>query len=284
VTIGLFVFGFSSGFFTASKYRGDFSKRIFWSRKVKRLAFNLIIINLFLFLLFVYRGYGGVYSWQTLVSLFGLTGFLEWFHIPNESPFGNALWFFTLLLIFYGAYPLLERINRNRVSAYLTILCFAIIASILHYITSMGHMLWMTAISFAFGVFSRIHRVSVKPYLSVISALGIAATMLYANIVTKMTALNYFFILGISVAVVFFLLEYKLPTWALGKMTILSGCVLEIYFIHTYLFVKSEVLPLPLNYVASVLITVTVAFALSHIAKGFSASISRLLVLNKHTA
>lgn len=39
----------------------------------------------------------------------GLAGFLNWAAIPNQGALGAGLWLFTLLLIYYLAYPYLVR-------------------------------------------------------------------------------------------------------------------------------------------------------------------------------
>lgn len=114
VTIGLLVFSFSSGYFTSLKYNGNFSKKEFWLKKARRLGVNLAVINVFLLILFLIQGRSGIWTWHTIVSLLGLNGFLNWFYIRNLSPFGAGMWFFTLLLVFYLAYPVLEQLNRKK--------------------------------------------------------------------------------------------------------------------------------------------------------------------------
>ncbi len=107
-SVGLFVFGFSSGFFTSAKYQDDFQLGRFWWKKLTRLGPDLLVINLFLLVLFLAQGKSGIWTWQTLTSLLGVKGFLTWFGLKNPSPFGAGIWFLTLLLIFYAVYPLLR--------------------------------------------------------------------------------------------------------------------------------------------------------------------------------
>ena len=38
VTVGLLVFSFSSGYFTSIKYKGDFSRKKFWRKKLNALV------------------------------------------------------------------------------------------------------------------------------------------------------------------------------------------------------------------------------------------------------
>ena len=81
VTIGLLVFSYSSGFFTFIKYNGDFDKKLFLMKKVERLAINLAVIDIFLLILFLLRGETGIWTWQTIVNVIGLNGFLNWFRM-----------------------------------------------------------------------------------------------------------------------------------------------------------------------------------------------------------
>jgi surface polysaccharide O-acyltransferase-like enzyme len=153
-TFGLFIFAFSSGFFTSTKYRYSFSKQKFWYAKVVRLWYPILIIDIFLFFLFLVQQKPGVFSWQTLPSLIGVNGFLTWFNLANPSPFGAGLWFFTLLLLFYLLYPLLTVLNKNHYSAIAFLLFTLVLTTILHYIVPMGHMLWMTVFAFILGNYS----------------------------------------------------------------------------------------------------------------------------------
>lgn len=89
VTVGLLIFTISSGYFTWQRYHREFSWLHYWRGKAVRLGSRLIIIELFLFCLFLVEGRDGLWSWHTIVNLAGLNGFLNWFHIPNSSPYGG---------------------------------------------------------------------------------------------------------------------------------------------------------------------------------------------------
>ena len=106
-TVGLFVFGFASGYFTQDRYGERFNLYRFWIKKLQRLGPHLLVINAFLLCIFLVQRRDGIWSWQTPIAVLGLTGWLNWLQIPNASPFGAGLWFFTLLLLFYLVYPLI---------------------------------------------------------------------------------------------------------------------------------------------------------------------------------
>lgn len=116
-TVALFIFSFSSGYFSSSKYAGDFSVKEFWKAKLVRLGSNLALINLFLLALFLFQGRSNVFTWDSLWGVSGLSAALAWFGLPYHSPFGAGQWFLTVLYIYYLAYPVLERINRSHAPA-----------------------------------------------------------------------------------------------------------------------------------------------------------------------
>ena len=83
VSIALFVFAFSSGYFTAYRYRGTFKISSFFLGKARRLLPSLIAINGFLLLLFIWEGRENIAHTHTFFSAFGLVGFLDWFGVKN---------------------------------------------------------------------------------------------------------------------------------------------------------------------------------------------------------
>src|SRR5471032_2893628 len=106
VTIGLFIFAYSSGYFTARIYGARLDIRRFWVNKLERLGIRYWVTLGFLDVVVMIRG-GRLFHWHTLVHLFGLSGVLNWLDIHNRSGLGAGLWFFTLLLVFYLVYPCL---------------------------------------------------------------------------------------------------------------------------------------------------------------------------------
>ena len=264
-TVGLFVFGFSSSYFTAAKYSGNFSVRKFWLKKIDRLAYNWVVINLFLFILLMAKGEKNLFSWYTVVSLLGLTGFLNWFKIPNKTPLGLGLWFFTLLLIFYALYPLLSFINRSKVRAFIFMSLSIIILTVLHFTVPMGHMLWMSSIAFILGQFLYLYRFSLSPKVAVGIGVFSIIIMVALNYGLKIKYFNYFLILIFSLTVVMFLLGYKIPR-VLNILLIFSGCILEIYLISPYLTMKFNSLPTYVNYFFSLFLTLFTALVLNYLA------------------
>jgi len=152
VTIGLLIFAYSSGFFTYLKYNGDFDKKKFLWNKIERLSLNLMVVNVFLLIIFLIKREPGIWTWHSLINALGLNGWLTWLRIPNQSPFGAAMWFFTLLLIFYAIYPLLEYLNRNKIVSYIFAMVYILTAFHLNYLIPYGHMLWLTSCGFIAGM------------------------------------------------------------------------------------------------------------------------------------
>jgi hypothetical protein len=238
VTVSLLIFTISSGYFTWQRYHGEFSLRSYWRRKAVRLGSRLIIIELFLFCLFLVEGRDGLWSWHTAVNLAGLNGFLNWFHIPNCSPYGAGMWFLTLLLIFYAGYPFLEQFYRRNSSSLAVTICGTLCLFVLNHTMVYGHALWLTAAGFFVGIFlAQCHL-----RLSLIAAVGMvimsAVGMIVSHTLFAFDKVNFFFILSVAVGVNFCLMEVDLPQQVTCVGRWLSGILLEIYLLHPYLMVK----------------------------------------------
>lgn len=264
VTNALFVFAFSAGFFTAKKYSHDFSKRKFWSAKIPRLIYPIIVIDVFLLLLFLGYGKNGIFTWHSILSLFGLNGFLDWFGVGNQSPFGAGLWFFTLLILFYILYPLLLAINKNQTHGIGFLIISFITTYILYYKVFFGHALWLSTFAFIFGVYAGRFNVKVSPGLSLGCFLFSYILMVYLSSAVDFKSLNYLLINISSIAIVVYLLNKKLPSLFLEKTLVLSGCLIEMYFIHTYMFITPTSFYI-FNYLLSLLIIVATALMLSRL-------------------
>jgi hypothetical protein len=70
-----------------------------------------------------------------------------------------------------------------------------------------------------------------------LAAVG-AAVLVLLNLAFHFSQLNFWLIAGICIALVLWLKEASLPRRLLLPLEALSGCVLEIYFLHSYLVVK----------------------------------------------
>ncbi|MGB2755458.1 MAG: acyltransferase family protein [Phycisphaerae bacterium] len=266
VSIGLFVFGFSSAYFTSAKYHDSFRFGPFWERKLHRLVPDLLVINAFLLVLFIVQQRPGIWTWQTLVNVLGLNGFLNWFGLGNPSPFGRGLWFFTLLLLFYCAYPILRRVGRSRAALGITAGAALMVALLLNRYATMGHALWLTAWSFVFGVFVQRTGVRVRPVLGAIAAGLLAAVMLGLNMAFDVGVLNPCLIIAISVCAVLSLKDARLPIRVLNPLQWVSGIVIEIYFLHPYLYLRVTGYR-SLDYLASLACVLAVAWLLNRAAR-----------------
>ena len=281
LAVGLFVFAFSSGFFTEAKYAARFDFRGFWNQKLRRLGPEVLVIDVFLLVLFIVQGRSGIWTWQTPVSLVGLTGFLNWFGLPNPSPFGGGLWFFTLLLIFYAVYPALRLLGGPPILLGGISAATLAGAALLVDVAPMGHTLWLTAWAFLFGVVARRLDLSMPPLVSSIAAVVLAAAMVGANVAFGIRQLNTLFIALVSVFAVLWLRRVHLPQKFVAPLHALSGCVLPIYFVHGYLFVRPTghiVLDLTISLVCIVVVSWLLHLAANVVhwtCAALSASISR---------
>ena len=261
----LFIFAFSSGYFTSLKYPYPFSIKKFWSAKVNRLLYPILVIDIFLFILFLLQQRPNIFTWQTLPSLIGLNGFFGWFNnIPNPSPFGAGLWFFTLLFLFYFFYPLISRLNKNHFSAVVFLLFILLVTTLLQFLNPLSPLFWMTQFAFILGAYSGVHKQHMSPTFCM--ALFAAACLLILLLNTfDIRALNYTLVLIASIAIVGFLLNASLPTFILGKSLMLSGCLIQIYFIHPYLYLRSITQIHLINYFLSMVLIIGAALILNKI-------------------
>jgi hypothetical protein len=261
VTFGLFTFAWSSALFTTLKHGGQGDVAAFWRNKLRGLGLRFLLIQLFLLALVAARGSEGIFTWQTLAHLAGQSGWLDWFGVRNASPLGAGLWFFTLLLLFYLAFPLLARWQRDARASSLITLATIIAACWLSHAVNVGHALWLTAAAFVIGVHCARHplRGGANRWL----ALAIAGVllMLCLNLGPGIRAANSALILLISLATVQWLEKTPIAL-PLGPLARLAPCVLEIYLIHTYLFVGAG-WPRALAWLASMALIVAVALALN---------------------
>jgi hypothetical protein len=262
----LFIFAFSSGFFTSLKYQYPFSIKKFWSAKVVRLLYPIFVIDIFLFILFLLQQRTGIFTWQTLLSIIGLNGFFGWFiNVPNPSPFGAGLWFFTLLFLFYLLYPLLSILNKKPPIAIVFLLIALLFTSLFQWMNPSSPLFWMTQFAFILGAYAGIHKQDLSPPLCVALFIASCLLMLFLNTIIGISSLNYTLVLIASISIVGFLLNARLPTFILSKTLLLSGCVLQIYFIHSYLYLRSLTRQPVIDYAISMAIIIVVALLLNKI-------------------
>ncbi|GHU38574.1 hypothetical protein AGMMS50256_37980 [Betaproteobacteria bacterium] len=261
VTIGLFTFAWSSALFSTLKHSNQVNVIAFWRNKLKRLGLRFLLIQVFLFALVVLQGRDGLFTWQTLLHFTGQSGWINWFGIHNASPLGSGLWFFTLLLLFYLAFPILVRWQQNTLVSSVITLVTVVAAWWLSRTFDVGHALWITATAFVLGIHCAWHPLpgSAKFWLAL--AIAAALAMGFLNVGPGIRAANPALIILCALAAVQWLEKTSL-TLPAGPLASLTPCVLEIYLIHTYLFMGTN-WPRPLAYLTSMAAIIAVALVLN---------------------
>ena len=268
-TFALFVFGFASSYFTHAKYREAFHLGPYWTNKLVRLAVPLLVIDVFLLILCSLRSSQSIWVWQTIPHLLGLGGVVDWFGFVNASPLGGGMWFFTLLLVFYASYPLLRIVNRTIVGSWVAVIATLVGMTYCHFRFPLGYSLWSTTFSFVFGAFVAERGAHISGLLCIVGG-GVSIVVLgLFNVVLKDNSFNYFLILAASVSLTLWLLKVTLPVWLSRSANYFSDILLEIYLIHTYLFLAVTG-SRALDYVLSLCVIVIVARVLHLLADHLS--------------
>ena len=269
VTFGLFVFAFSSAYFTSRIYGVKIDKKRFWQKKLERLGLRFWVILLFLTIVLAFEG-RPILHWHTLVHFAGLSGVLNWSSIPNRSALGAGLWFFTLLLMFYISYPYLAKLGQSRSIARLVALGAIMGAVFLQERLKLGHELWLTSLGFILGVLYGLH----EPEFSSRRAFFVAGLscvcLLGINLFSSYRQFNTILIAAASIAISLWLSKARLPPWHTAKtLAKLENYLLEIFVIHTYLFVHMTGNSV-LDFSVSLLLIVFVAIAINHVVAWLS--------------
>jgi hypothetical protein len=274
VTFGLFIFAFSSAYFTAAAYRTEIDRKRFWKNKLERLGLRFWVILSFLSLVLLITG-EPVIHWHSLIHFLGLSGALNWFGITNMSALGAGLWFFTLLLFFYVSYPFIAKLCARRPVAIGVAIVAAILALILEMSVNVGHELWLTALGFVLGVAYGLHEPKVRAEYALIVAGLSCSALLLMNLLGGSKHFNPLLIFAASVSITIWISKAKLPANLLArKVAKLETYLLEIFLIHTYFFMHVTGQPL-LDFVASVVLIVVVAIALNHLVERVSLIVFR---------
>jgi hypothetical protein len=272
VTFGLFVFAFSSAYFTSRIYGVELDRKRFWRKKLERLGLRFWVIMSFLTILLAFEG-RVIFHWHTLMHFLGLSGVLNWLAIPSRSALGAGLWFFTLLLMFYVAYPYLAKLSQSKAAAILVSVVATVAAVFLEEKVKVGHELWLTSLGFILGVAYGLH----EPRLSSTSAFILAglscACLLGLNLFSSYRQFNTVLIAAASISISLWLSKARLPPWPAAKtLAKLENYLLEIFIMHTYLFVHVSGNPV-LDFALSLALIVIAAIAVNHVVAWLSSRV-----------
>lgn len=235
----LFIFGFSSGFYSANSHGTSVSFSKFWKSKITRLLIPLCVFQVFVFVICLALRKEALVEWDTALAFFGLSGVLRWIGIERLSPLGNGLWFLTLLWTYYLLFPVIVRILGDKLIGGLLVVLALPSSVALEYYAYQGVFFYSTAWFFLFGTYIGLHRMWFHRNAMI-------STLSFAIVATIL--LKYIFFENIpGVAVIMFgtmiFIHFILRTYiTLAKSRIvklLSGWMLAIYVIHGYLFVHN---------------------------------------------
>jgi hypothetical protein len=262
VTFGLFIFAFSSGFFTTKIYGTDLNVREFWAKKLQRLGLRFWVSLLFITILTTWQGQT-VLHWHSLVHLAGMSGIINWMSVPNQSSLGAGLWFFTLLLMFYVCYPFLARVFTGELRTYTLAISLTILAAVLEQSVRVGHALWSTALGFILGVALGRFQPNISALAAGAWASFLCICLVAINVLTSIKSLNSILICVTSIAIVIWLLKVALPVTRIGKaLASAEAYLLEIFLVHTFLFIHPTGIR-PIDLVLSLVLILSVSAALN---------------------
>ncbi|MFT4174285.1 MAG: hypothetical protein QM639_17100 [Rhodocyclaceae bacterium] len=262
VTVGLFVFAFSSAYFTAQRYGAHRLGGAFWAAKVQRLLPALLVIDLFLLAIFIGQDRDGILSLHSLLGALGLSGLLDWLGIHNRSPFGNGLWFLTLLWAYYLVYPWLARACATPRRAVLFVAASFVACSLAHFTISPPYMFWPTVLGFCLGTAAGRQAWVPGAPAAITALVAGSVALVVCNVVMPWKAANFWLILVLSVGSCAVLLSCVLPWRPVRWLAPLTDCVLQIYLIHTYLFIQAPHWPRWAAYGVSMVVILACAWLL----------------------
>jgi hypothetical protein len=272
VTFGLFVFAFSSAYFTSRIYGVELDRKRFWRKKLERLGLRFWVILSFLTILLAFEG-RVILHWHTLMHFLGLSGMLNWAAIPSQSALGAGLWFFTLLLMFYIAYPYLAKLSQSKAAAISVALVATVAAVFLQETVKVGHELWLTSLGFILGVAYGLHEPRFTARSAFIGAVVSCVVLLGLNLFSRYTQFNTALIAATSIGISLWLSKAMLPEWTVMKALVkLEDYLLEIFIMHTYLFVHVSGNPV-LDFGLSFSLILVAAIAVNHVVAWLSSQV-----------
>lgn len=232
VDTGLCFFAITSGFFIARRYPPGADMRLYWKNKVRRLFVVYLVVNVFLVALFLAQGRADIFSWHSLVSWLGMSGFLNWFHVQNQSPFGLGVWFLTLLVIFYMLFPLLNGMLMKPAVLDVLLLGGFVATLILPETNPYGVALWSTAYGYVVGIYMARRGLRLRPGAgAALLAIGLGAGVLVKALSLGYGAYGVISLLGAGAAllVIGFAGGVRM-TW----LDAIGDVLLPVYIIHQY--------------------------------------------------
>lgn len=270
VTFGLFVFAFSSAYFTARIYGVAIDRGHFWRKKLERLGLRYWVILGFLAVVVAFKG-GTVLHWHTLVHFLGVSGAMNWLLIPNRSGLGAGLWFFTLLLLFYISYPYLAKLCQSKANASVFAIAATVGAVYLETTHKVGHELWLTALGFFLGVVFGMHETGMRARTAAVLFMVACGTLFGLNLLSGQKQFNTVLIAAASIALSLWLaVATPILRTVAAIIARLEKYLLEIFLIHTYLFIHLSGNS-GLDFLASLLLVVLAAMSLNWVVEVMSA-------------
>lgn len=266
-SIALIYFTISSAYFTGIKYNDNLEVKKYIVNKVYRIGIKLVLANLFISLLSIARGRDGIFNAYSIVHFLGLSGFLNWFNIPNHSRLGAGMWFLTLLFIFYAAYPILRKIYQDKTKSIVFTFISLLILIVLDKKIRMGHMLWITMSGYFIGLF--FSRQNLTHWVGCIKNISLLFIVIISHVILNI--LNIKLLNGsllIAAATMIFILSSNLVfyTTIVNIFRPLDSCIFEIFIIHSYLFFYPTDI-FVLNCIISFSIIIFIAIGLNFISK-----------------
>lgn len=272
-TVGLILFGFISSYYTISPRHFEKTPLQYWWYKAKSFYPLYWILSVSILVVEYIRteSLEKILHPHTLVHLMGMTGFINWLGIDNQSVLGNGLWFLTVLILFWILYPFVRTLYHSRFALYLISGIMGAVSIVVTLLFPMGHMLALTVWGFLMGGILGTHfpkqAVPLSFFMKMIAVnfgflLGFYTFIVavYAGEVPINSVLNLSAILLASLMVIYACLQGYL-----GKGQVLAENLskwgLSLYILHTYLFFYPFEIKI-LNHGFSLLVCCVLAVAL----------------------
>lgn len=237
VLFGLWIFGFSSGLFSACRYPPDTRYLDYLKPKVWRILVPLLTAQAAVVAVCWWRGQTDLFNLGNFFAMVGLTRVAAWMGIEQSGPLGNGLWFLNLLWLFYLTLPLLYRALAHRVLGWFVASLAFVAAVVLENRCWQGVFFFSTAFSFVFGALVGSQRRWFNPVALGLMVSGFGAVVAVFRVVGGGEVMNATWLLMCLPVVCHVLLRVQLPLK--GVSSLLKNCdsmFLPVYVIHTYFF------------------------------------------------